>query len=257
MEKKFNLALVTGATGGIGSALCRLLAKKKIPLLITGRNGSQLQLLANELSPLVSIIVVIADLETTHGQTILLEQINLYVPDLIINNAGFGLYGDAASLEIAEQVGMINVNITAPLKIALAAAKALIAANRPGVIINISSAASYFVFPSFAVYAASKAFITNFSQSIDDELSPKNIRVLTSCPGVVATGFKQRASKGKVLTSGSLSMTQEFAANEIWNQITTDKSVHIFNWKTRLGILISYLLPRKFVSSFLRSYITQ
>lgn len=257
MKKQFNLALVTGATGGIGSALCRLLAQKKIPLLITARNGSQLQILANELSSLVSIIVVIADLETTHGQTILLEQINLHVPDLIINNAGFGLYGDAASLEISEQVGMVDVNITAPLKITLTAAKALMAANQPGVIINISSAAGYFVFPSFAVYAASKAFITNFSRSIDHELSPKNIRVLTSCPGVVSTGFKQRASKGKSLPTSSLSMTQEFAANEVWNQIITGKSVHIFDWKTRLGIMLSYLLPQKLVSKFLRSHIEQ
>lgn len=245
---QFSLALVTGASSGIGAALCRLLASQGIPLLVTGRDPVRLQELVDELQKIVNVTAFVADLKNEKDRQVAIAKIHAYSPDLVINNAGFGLYGESLSFETRAQVDLLNVNAAAVLELTLEAARAMLAANKKGVILNVSSAAGQLIFPNFAVYSASKAFVTNLSQSLDFELQPRGVRILVACPGVVKTSFRERASGMHMQSNSEMSMSAEFAANKIWQQILDGKRMQIFDWKTRLGIFLSQFLPKKWLA---------
>lgn len=243
---EFSLALVTGATSGIGEALCRLLAEQGIDLLITGRDLSKLKSLASQLRTQVSVTPFQADLAQSAGRDVVIEKIQTYVPDLVINNAGFGIYGEVISHPIDSLLNIITVNDEALVALSMAAAQALIAKNREGTILNVSSVAAFNPMPLSAVYAASKAFVNHFSEAFDFELQQHGIRVLAACPGMVKTNFSQRAG-ATAEPEESLAMDAAFAAGEIWRQIQKGQSVHVFNWKYRLALWLARCLPRKLV----------
>ena len=252
----FTLALVTGASSGIGAEMCRLLARRGIPLLITARDLTRLNALGQELEALVPVKVYAADLSILTERQGLIEQMAMLGPDLVINNAGFGLYGEALSYQTEEQMAILNLNAEAVLEMTLEAARGMIARGKRGVIMNISSASDLMVFPGLAVYAASKAFVTMVSQSLDEELKSSEVRVLVSCPGVVRTNFRQRASGAKDAPETPFTMNVEFAARQIWKQIANHKKVHYFGWMTRFQLFISRnLLPQVLVSKILQKKI--
>lgn len=258
--RNVNMALVTGASSGIGMEICRLLASKNIPVIMTGRNIDRLNSLAFELREnyqnkqdgTPQIISFDADLQTDEGRYRVVQAIWKYAPDLIVNNAGIGLYGNALSHDTKEHLRLIEVNILALTEFTLEGAKAMSKANKGGVILNISSACDHLVFPDFSVYAASKAYVTSFSTSLYYEMLPLGVHVLTASPGMVSTNFRKRASGGNVHSSLS-SMSSEFAAKELWKQIQNRKKRVVFDWKTRLGLLLAKCLPEKW-SACLLSY---
>jgi short-subunit dehydrogenase len=251
-ERKIHLAFVTGASSGIGMAMCRLLARKGIPLLVTGRDVAKLNVLADELRALVSVEVIAADIALENGRRSLVEKIREQAPDLIINNAGFGLYGLALTHETNALQEIVDVNISGVLQLTLEGARVLQSKGKRGTILNISSASDLIVFPCLAVYAASKAFVTQFSRSLDEEMKSYGIRILVSCPGVVDTEFRKRASGKANAKSDPHSMSVSFAAEQIWNQIMKEKQVHVFDWKTRLGVFFGrFVLPQALVSKIL------
>jgi short-subunit dehydrogenase len=248
---EFSLALVTGASSGIGTSLCRLLARQGIPLLVTGRNSERLNALAEELKTMVPVIALSADLSLPQDREKLVEKINAYAPDLVVNNAGFGLYGEALSYETKEQLEIVNINASTVLSLTLESARAMIAQGKKGVILNVSSSADFLVFPGLAVYAATKAFVTQFS--LDFEMRQHGVRVLAACPGVVETNFRSRAS-GVVQESSNdpSAMSAEFAAKKLWWQIKKRKRVHMFDWKTRVAVCFArYFMPKALLAPIL------
>ncbi|MBA3815831.1 MAG: SDR family NAD(P)-dependent oxidoreductase [Parachlamydiaceae bacterium] len=250
-EERFSLALVTGASSGIGTALCHLLAAKQIPLIITGRDVERLNALAAELLPFVDVIVLAADLADAEGRGKIVKCMHEYHPNLVINNAGFGLYGEALTYETNAQLEIVQVNATAVLELTLEGARAMISAQQKGVVINVSSAAAKQVFPCLAVYSATKTFVNQITESLDLEMQKHGIRVLAACPGMVATGFSSRAA-GQLLNPNEKGvMTASFAAEEIWWQIEKRKCIHIFDWKVRLATFFSYFLPKSFKARIL------
>jgi len=247
----FKLALVTGASSGIGEALCYLLAEKGIPLIVSGRNPDKLLELKEALH--ISVEVISADLVDPSERAKLVSVIQEQIPDLVINNAGFGLYGEATAHSTEKQLHILKVNGEAVLELSLEAARAMQDAGKEGVVMNISSVAAFQVFPTFAVYAASKAFVNLFSESFDLEMRPYGIRVLAACPGVVATNFRVRSGGSK---EGATGMTATFAANEIWKQIVQRKPIRIFDWKFRFAtFLTKWILPKSFVQWTLKANI--
>lgn len=254
-SQKFNLALITGASSGIGEALCHLLANQGIDLLITGRDASRLTLIAEELRKKVRVTAFNADLTLSEGRQRVIQKVEAYSPDLVINNAGFGLYGDALSYQVKDQLDILTVNCNAVLEITLESARLLISENRKGVIMNISSVASFYVFPGLAVYAAAKSLITQVSQSLDLEMQSKGIRVLVSCPGMVETNFSRRASGNVHLKSSVTAMTAESAAQAIWQQIQSGTPCQIIDWKSSLSLYLSYLIPKRWLAKILRTYV--
>lgn len=256
MPNQNQLALVTGASSGIGEALCILLAEKKFDLIITGRNKEQLQALADKLQTKVKVIIVAADLVISEERKKIIEWIHQLTPDLVINNAGFGLYGYSTELSTQKQLEMVQLNVEALLEISLESARALKREAKEGVIMNIASVAAFPVFPGFAVYAATKAFVLSFSQSQDEELKAEGIRVLVCCPGRVKTHFQERASSSSSSQNSRAQMTAQYAVEQIWYQIERKKPVHIFNWKYRFAtFLIQYIFPKRLVARFLRRII--
>lgn len=256
-RKEFTLALVTGASSGIGEALSRKLADRGIDLIICGRNLERLETLARELSAKVHVDLVTADLAEREERKKIVELIREKVPDLVVNNAGYGTYGDALSYETQDMLDLLEVDANAVLEFSLEGARAMIAQRKKGVIMNISSSAAFQIFPLFAVYSAAKAFVNQFSESFDQEMQPYNIRVLAACPGVVATGFRSRAAgKPSNEKTGGIVMTVDFAADEILRQIEQRKPLHVFDWKYRMVTFLSkYFLPKWLVARVLRANI--
>lgn len=252
---RFALALVTGASSGIGEELCHLLAGQGINLLVTGRNQDKLNALVRQLESKVRVFSFVADLSTPEGCQHVVNHIQQHVPDLIINNAGLGLYGEAISHPIEKELEIVDVNVRAVMQFTLTAAKALQQRNKAGSICNIASAIAFYVAPSTAVYAASKSFVVNFSQALDLELKPYHIRVLTSCPGVVMTEFAKRAGKGKYNPQPEAAMSAKFVAEEIWQQIKKGESLSIIDWKYRLAYYVSKLLPQSWIAHLIQKSI--
>lgn len=250
--KQMHLAFVTGASSGIGAAMCRLLARKKVPLIITGRNKAKLNVIADELRLVVPVEIIVADIASEQGRLSLVNKIHERVPDLMINNAGFGLYGLALTHETKELRDMVDVNVSGVLELTLEGARALKTLGKKGLILNLSSSSGSIIFPGLAVYAASKAFVTQFSRSLDEEMKPYGIRILAACPGVVDTEFRKRASGDAEAKTDKYSMSASYAAEQLWKQIMKEKQIHIFDWKTRLGVFLArYILPQAIVSKIL------
>ncbi len=252
----FKLALITGASSGIGEALARLLARKKIPLVLVARSQGKLQALANELD--VSVQVFPCDLNSRKERLRLVEFIHLQKPDLFINNAGYGLYGEALSYTAEEMLQMIELDVAALTELSLESARALVGAGKPGLILNVSSAAAFLpFFPLFSVYSASKGYVNTFSQSLDEEVRESGVRVLTSCPGMVDTNFRFRASGDHMMKPSGISMPVDVAAKEIWGQIERRKPVHTFNWKFRWLTWLGRILPRSLLAKALKASVKE
>jgi hypothetical protein len=253
----FDLALITGASSGLGKELARLLARKNIPLILSGRNHDELQKLQKELSALSDITFFAADIsdrnEREHLQQLIIEK----KPNLVINCAGLGLYGEVISHSIQEQMEIIDVNISALTALTLQAAQVLHKEKKEGVIMNISSAAAFFTYPSFAIYSASKAFVNHFSSSLDIELQKYGIRVLTSCPGQIDTAFRKKASHGMdKSTNDSRTIDATKAATLIYQQIINRKRICIIDFRYKILVFISkYIIPKTVVLKLLQRQI--
>lgn len=250
----FEKAFVTGASSGIGQALATLLANKGIPLILQGRDEEKLHAIADELRTLVPVETVVGDLTKVEERARIVQAIHQGAPDLLINNAGMGLYGEALTFTTAEQMDILNLNGEAVLELTLEGARTLASHRKDGVILNVASVAGFIPIPHFAIYSASKAFVIHVSESLDEELRPRGIRVLTSCPGVVRTNFQKRAMKGGPKLPRQMAvMTPEYAAEQIWQQIESGKSVRVFNWIYRLSyFLVRYVMPRAWLFTTVR-----
>lgn len=239
---KFRLALITGASSGIGSDLAKKLSHEGINLILCGRDKARLQEVQTSLK--VDCQIILADLAQKAGRDLIASIITSQKPDLVVNNAGAGLYGAAVDLPVEKQTALIELNVCALQELTLVAAKTMKDNGIRGTIVNVSSTAGFQVMPNFAVYSASKAYVTQFSQCLDFELKPFGIRVLTNCPGMVETHFRENAGGYRGGSKSPLTMTSTFAADEIWRQIQGGKRVLTFDWKYKvLAFLSRYVIP--------------
>jgi uncharacterized protein len=248
-------ALITGATSGIGEALAYLLSAQGYALTLTGRDAKRLEQLAQKVRVEHSLV---ADLQNPIQRGQLIALIRTVPFDLIVNNAGFGIYGDALSIDVKDQLAILEVNAATPLELTLEAVRAWSVLGKQGVVMNISSVAGEHPCPGMSVYGASKAFLTHVSNALNTELAPFGISVLASCPGMVSTQFAQRAAKKTIIEKTGPSMTPQFAAQQIWRQIQKREEKRIFNWPYRLGSwLATYCLPRAWVQKIIWNRIKQ
>lgn len=240
----FQTVFITGASSGLGRHLAIALAQKNIPqMILTGRNPDKLSSLASYLHHFVNkVIFFSADLTLEQERQKVLSQIAEYQPDLLINNAGFGIYGSAFQISRKDQTDVFKVNALAPLEFTLETIRYLSQQKRRGVILNISSIAAFFSVPFMGTYSASKAFLNNFSESLDYECKPKGIRILTICPGAMNTKFSQTAAKGKKVKQ-PMSMLKEDVVNTILWQIEKRKRKVILDGRYRFGRHVLKLIP--------------
>ena len=191
------IALITGASAGLGEGFARALAKEGHDLILTARRADRLDALAAELRDSVAVHVFAADLADPDAPAELIADIGQagLAIDTLINNAGFGLRGAFADLDGAQQAGMIDLNCRALVGLSHAVLPAMIARGSGG-ILNIASVAAFQPGPWMAVYYATKAFVLSFSEALHEEVKEKGVRVAALCPGPTRTEFADVAGLG-------------------------------------------------------------
>jgi uncharacterized protein len=192
----FASALVTGASSGIGAAMASQLASAGIPTIVVARRVSRLVTLASAHPGLVEVLL--ADLSSDAGVDAVLSRLAASPVELVVNNAGFGTSGPLATLPPSRLVDEISVNVVAVTRISRAVLPPMLAAGR-GWILNVSSVASFQPAPRLAVYAATKAYVTSFTESLHEELRGTGVVATALCPGLTRTEFQSVSNlSGKV-----------------------------------------------------------
>ncbi len=193
-------ALITGASGGIGEAFARILADEGWELALAARNDGELHRVAGVLRAKHQIeahpVAVDLSMRDAGGRLAAALDKRGFSPDVVINNAGFGLAGEAASLPLDEQLSMLDVNARTATDLSLRFLPAMRARGRGGVL-NVASLAGFMPGPGMAVYFATKAYLLSFTESLAEEMAGTGLTISAFCPGMVRTGFQDRSGMGR------------------------------------------------------------
>jgi len=188
------VALVTGASSGIGERFARLLAADGHDLVVVARRRPALEVLAKELAEAhgTEVEVLAADLATEEGVAAVEARLGAGPVETVVNNAGFGWYGTYWEQPLEVVTEMVALNVAAVARLSRAALAPMVARRRGG-LLNVSSTASFVPGPRGALYHATKAFVTSLSEALHEEARPHGVRVTALCPGFTPTGFQERA----------------------------------------------------------------
>jgi short-subunit dehydrogenase len=181
----YRSALVTGASSGIGWEFARLLAARGCDVVVVARRTDRLMQLAAELTD-VRVEVITADLSTDEGVSVVEQRLLESPVELLVNNAGVGSGGPFASLPVEPEIAEIRLNVLALVRLTHAALGPMVAARHGG-ILNVSSLAGDQPLRGFATYAATKSFVTSFTESIAAELRGSGVHITVLKPGYVDT----------------------------------------------------------------------
>lgn len=189
-----KIALVTGASSGLGREFCRQLALRCDVIIAVARRGERLLELQEELLGVAEVHPLAADLATVEGVARTIETLRQKGPvDYLINNAGMSTYGQFSEQAIDSQQQMVALQINAVMALCRAAIP-FMKQRGGGAIINVSSVSSFVPYPTMTVYGGCKAFLTSFSEALDMELAEYGIDVQCLCPGLVRTEFHSTQS---------------------------------------------------------------
>jgi short-subunit dehydrogenase len=259
MVKDANKALlpaivVTGASSGIGRAIARVAAREKCFLLLVGRSPRALDELVAELdSEGAAAAVLSVDLLARGALDALegaLRDRGLYC-DVLVNSAGFGVFGPATQVARSEQLDLLDLNIRALTELTLRFLPGMVARGRGGVL-NVGSIAGYAAGPNMAVYYASKAYVNSFSAALAAEVAGTGVIVTCLAPGVVRTAFFERCSVGQTWLMKLMPRANAVATAEAaWRGFKVGKRIVIPRMIDRLSVLICTLLPRSAISRLL------
>ncbi|MFG1999188.1 SDR family NAD(P)-dependent oxidoreductase [Spirillospora sp. NPDC048911] len=195
MRQAYRTALVTGASSGIGESFARLLAGRGTDLVIVARRAELLDGLARDLVERyrVGVEVLAADLTDPAERGEVEERLRADPVELLINNAGFGAFGPFAELSLDDQLGEVELNVVALMRLTHAALPGMIRRRRGGVL-NVASMAGFAPSPGSAVYGATKAYVASFSESLHAEVAGKGVHVTALCPGFTRTTEEDEAN---------------------------------------------------------------
>ena len=189
-------ALVTGASSGIGKEIARVLAKRGFNLVLIARSVDKLQTVSEEIENTygVNCYIVNADLSISGAAEAIFNRVKslgVHI-DVLVNDAGFGKFGDFYKFDLDTYKRMIHLNVLTLTELTYLFGKEMIK-NKRGWILNIASTAAFQPIPNFAVYAATKAYVKNFSNALYYQMRGKGVVVSTLCPGPTRTNFGQTA----------------------------------------------------------------
>ena len=244
------IALITGASSGIGLELAKLFARESHDVALVARSHDKLKDIAEDLQKTYGVQVkyYAKDLSISSSPEEIFEALqseggNI---DMLVNNAGFGWRGEFAQMELTNALEMIQVNITALTHLTRLFLPGMIERKR-GKILNVASTAAFQPGPLMATYYASKAYVLSFSEALSEELQGTGVTVTALCPGPTATNFGQRAGfKNEILLHGMLSMDSHKVALNGYKGLMKGKPIVISGWKNWLGTQLIRLLPRSF-----------
>lgn len=192
---RLTRALITGASAGIGAAFARRLAGDGVDLVLVARRRDRLDALAREFRAAhgVDVEVLAADLETEAGVAAVEARLAADPPvDMLVNNAGFGVYGPFAETDLQATQAMLQLNVIVLTRLAHVAARAMLARGA-GTIVNVASGTAFVLQPLYQSYSGTKAYVLHFSRALALDLGPKGVRVQCLVPGLVESEFAQRS----------------------------------------------------------------
>lgn len=238
--------LITGASSGIGAAYARAIARRGHTPILVARRAERLEALAAAIkaahgieAPVVPLDLLSADAAERLEATLTARGLTV---DWLVNNAGFGLYGPLVDTEPARLAEMLQLNVVALTALCRRFAPGM-AARRAGAIVNVASVAAFQPVPTFAAYAASKAYVLSLSTALAEELRPYGVRVQALCPGTTRTEFFGVAG----FPDGARThfMTPEAVVEASLAGLERDAVVVVPGALNRLGSLLGRFVPRR------------
>jgi short-subunit dehydrogenase len=255
MPEPLPVALITGASAGIGAALANVFADHGHALVLAARRAPQLKALADAIEERghARPHVVIIDLGQAGAAARIEDELRErgLEPQFLVNNAGFGLMGLAASLDRQQQLAMIDLNIRVLTELSLRFAASL--TRHRGGILNVASVASFMPGPGMAVYHATKAYVLSFSEALHRELGGQGVRVTALCPGPVETEFMALAGIPEGNFPTLLVRSAERVAQDGYNGLMRGRRVVVPGSANKVAALLARLMPRRLVSWMLRT----
>ena len=233
-------ALITGASSGLGMEMAHILAKKGYDLILVARRKEKLEELKEELK--VDVQVINLDLSSTFNCMKLYNKVKKQKIDILINNAGFGLFGQFDETNLERELDMIDLNIKAVHTLTKLFLKDFMEENK-GYILNVASSAAYFSGPLMSTYYATKAYVLHLTEALQEEVKQahKNVYIGCLCPGPFDTEFNDVAGVSFSLKS----QTKEYVASYAIDKMFKKKSIIIPGAKMKTIIAFSKILPRK------------
>ncbi|MEA2922430.1 MAG: uncharacterized protein QOF07_2393 [Bradyrhizobium sp.] len=244
-----RVTLITGASAGIGTELARVFASNGHRVALVARRADRLAALAAEIAAAggAAPIVISCDLEQPDAGDKIAAALAAEGAEIeyLVNNAGYGLFGNAVELNRAEQLGIIALNIRATTDLCLRFADQLIR-NRGG-ILNVGSIAGFLPGPGMAVYYASKAYVLSFSEGLRAELAPRGVRVTVLCPGPVPSEFQARAGFDPGFDSAILNVSPSDVASAGYRGLMANKRLVLPGLGIKIVPFLLRLFPRGFI----------
>jgi short-subunit dehydrogenase len=247
MNSSRKVALVTGASSGIGLDFARQLARDGYDLFLVARSSEKLHEIAKELG---NAKVIVADLTRADAPQKVFEASGPV--DVLVNNAGFGLTGPFAETDLQKELEMIQVNIAALTAMTKLYLRPMVE-RRSGHIVNVASTAAFQAGPLMAVYYATKAYVLSFSEAIAEELRDSGVTVTALCPGPTATAFAEVAGIGDApLFKIAAPMRSDVVAKYGVRAMRRGKRIAIPGVMNRVMMQSLRVSPRRLVTKFVR-----
>lgn len=246
--------LITGASQGIGAEFAKLFAKDNYDLVLVARNKDKLTQFARELQEKneVFIKILIYDLSTPSSARKIFDDVDKegIEIDILINNAGFATHGEFISTDYDEELGEIEVNITA-LTLLTKLFLPQMKKRKAGKILNVASTAAFLPGPFMAVYYASKAYVLSFSESLQEELKGTGITLTILAPGPTKTGFASRANveKSRIFSHGLLNPTM--VAKLGYDGLMRGEYIIFPGLKNKLASIVGRVFPHSFLGKII------
>jgi hypothetical protein len=242
-------ALITGASSGIGLELARIFARESYRVVLVARNEKRLLEIAQELGPAEAQVIAM-DLSLPGAA----EEIHGKIPtvDVLVNNAGFGVFGKFVEKGLAEELNMMQLNMTALVILTRLYLPSMIAAGS-GKIMNVASTAAFQPGPLMAIYFATKAFVLSFSEAIANELEGTGVTVTALCPGPTTSDFQARAQmQNSGLVKGKKMMDARTVAEAGYHALMAGKTIEIPGLANKLLTQSLRFSPRSVVTKMVR-----
>ncbi|MBI4032650.1 SDR family oxidoreductase [Candidatus Berkelbacteria bacterium] len=244
-----GIALVTGATSGIGWELAKLLAKDGYELVLVARDKKRLSERAESLKREFNAesLVIAADLSDIKSPERIVGALKDVEVDVLVNNAGFGDYGPFAQSDVVKQHAMIEVNVAALTVLTRLLLPGMVA-RKQGKILNLASTAAFQPGPLMAVYYATKAYVLSFSEALAEELHDTGVTVTALCPGPTRSEFQEDSGIKRIrLVAGRSLATSAEVAKTGYRAMLAGKPLVIHGADNTLGAFFVRFLPRSWV----------
>jgi short-subunit dehydrogenase len=249
-------SLITGASSGIGLELARIFAESGHDVVLVARSEDKLRTLAAELQSggRIRAHVIPADLSAPGAARTIVERVNILglEIDVLVNNAGYGLYGSFLETSLDAELAMIQVNIAALTELTKRLLPPMVARGR-GRILNVSSTAAFFPGPLMAVYYATKAYILSFSEALANEVAGSGVTVSVLAPGPTASGFQAAAAmqESKLAAARQMASSRD-VARVAYDGLMAGKPLVVPGIGNKLSIQLPRVIPRRILAPLVR-----